>query len=540
MIQDSSFKSSDSNKMVDFLEEVKERLRLEIEEKSQRNSTSNKQKDGQNEINNSTNPKQIARDIAKQIRENVTREMDKKLTRSQPFKLQNFEPDSSNLTRDTRQILSERLKNVLRNETGTERPKTSLTGTSTGTEPSRASFLIKRRERVKSMSEFPNIVNIENDENETRFKLDSIESINAGVASPRSLVRSFSAPISGTNLGKLLLEDLNSNSDQYEKNEMEVRSRKEHRFGLRGRVSNLRGKLFGKKTESVKRINTVDFYPLKLIKTIPSALVNCANNQENFTEIPPSPASISSSSHNEFSVIENNNSSPVSPLEVSSHASRNSFGDLSFKFQGASPSPAKQVEKEESQEIIFTEQYENNEIIEILSPEQAYVKEILVTAGLYENKNDFAPRSLYFQIFTEMEETYSKHRKDCTDQEPQEMNPDILIDRKLLFDLANESMEALYGPLRNSGTLSEWVGTSGGLPSGRILLDEIWNQMIIFSDPPMDEMQTIDNMVGRDVKMDSWTSELYEEKDVLCKRVTFVIFAELMDDFLQEMGCISE
>jgi Domain of unknown function (DUF4378) len=109
-----------------------------------------------------------------------------------------------------------------------------------------------------------------------------------------------------------------------------------------------------------------------------------------------------------------------------------------------------------------------------------------------------------------------------------------------LFDLVNESVQKLFGPMRNSATLSEWVATSGMLPSGKIMLDEIWKQIHTFIDPPMDQMQTIDSMVGQDVKTDAWTSKLYEDEDILCKKMSFVIYMELLDDFLQEMcfiGC---
>jgi Domain of unknown function (DUF4378) len=105
-----------------------------------------------------------------------------------------------------------------------------------------------------------------------------------------------------------------------------------------------------------------------------------------------------------------------------------------------------------------------------------------------------------------------------------------------LFDLANESVQKLFGPVRNSATLCEWVTASGTLPGGKIMLDEIWRQIDTFIEPPMDQMQTIDSMVGQDVKTDTWASKLYEDKDVLCKKISFVIYMELLDDFLQEMG----
>ncbi|KAF3341310.1 hypothetical protein FCM35_KLT10154 [Carex littledalei] len=533
--------------MVDFLEEVKERLRLEIEGKAA--SVAKKEKNGKHKTI-ATDPKEIARDIAKQIRETVTRDFEKKLTRSRSFKLPNYVPDTSeSVRRDTRRILSEKLKNVLRNEAGSERPSTSM-------EPSRASFIIKRRERVKSMSEFPSIINKEYKRNDTRCKLDSTGMVDADTASPRSLFRSFSAPVPGTNLGKLLLEDSGltkwarvgvRHEEEVENLREERNGIKEHGSGFKGKVSNLRhnfnlkGKLFGNKTHAVKTPKSEDFLPLKVLRTIPSALMNPGPSQENYTEVPPSPASVSSSSHNEFSG--GDNPSPVSPLEVSAHASRKSLGDISFPISDAIPTI--QPKNEETEEAEYTEKSEDTDITEILTPEEAYVKEILVSAGLYKNKKtnetnlyiNFAPRPLSFQIFEQIEEAYNKDIKISTEDHLQ-TDPHADIDRRILFDLANESVETLFGPARNSDTLSEWVGTNGTLPSGSILLDEICTQIDTFINPPMDEMQTIDSMVGQDVKTNTWSSKLYEEKDVLCKKMSFVIFMEVLDDFVNEMGSV--
>lgn len=255
--------------MVDFLEEVKEKLRLEIEGKA--GSVVKKQKNGKSKII-TTDPKEIARDIAKQIREAVTRDFEKKLTRSRSFKLPNYVPDTSeSVTRDTRRILSEKLKTVLRNEAGSERPSSSI-------EPSRASFIIKRRERIKSMSEFPNIINRENKRNDARCKLDSTGMVDADTASPRSLFRSLSAPVPGTHVGV--------RHEEEEDNLREERnSSKENGSRFKGKVSNLRHnlnlkeKLFGNKTHAIKTPKSEDFLPLKVIGTIPSALMNTGPSQ---------------------------------------------------------------------------------------------------------------------------------------------------------------------------------------------------------------------------------------------------------------------
>lgn len=100
--------SEDGSSIKEFLQEVKERLKFELQEKS-----------SQKTIEKQSDAKIIALCIAKQAQESVTRDVGTTLHRSESIRShrQRDEAGSSEFTnRDTRKILTDRLRNVLRDE----------------------------------------------------------------------------------------------------------------------------------------------------------------------------------------------------------------------------------------------------------------------------------------------------------------------------------------------------------------------------------------------------------------------------------------
>ncbi|KAH7664287.1 NAD(P)-binding domain-containing protein [Dioscorea alata] len=286
--------------MEDFLQEVRERLRQEIQGKVRSTSTArgNPTKISFNE--RPTDTKHVARHIVKQIRENVTRDLGTTLQRSESTRSNRSEiqfdgPDSPEfIKRDTRRILSERLKNVLKNEADIQNPlsRKRQSGTTLAmteglrtrqmTEFSKSGKKESYWEEKKSVSEskthshsFRRAQVID-----TRFDKESL--------SPRNLIRSFSAPVTGTAFGKLLLEDqhvltgahIRRKHEASEQNSPDARKNKKDSFSLKGKVSNLKqnlslkGKLFGKKTQLVDKSDASEFEPLKHIITGPSVVMN--------------------------------------------------------------------------------------------------------------------------------------------------------------------------------------------------------------------------------------------------------------------------
>nr|CAD1821206.1 unnamed protein product [Ananas comosus var. bracteatus] len=458
--------------MRDFLEEVKERLKLEI----QGNPTIRTTKRGTRPETLHT-PRQIAHDIANQVGESVVRDIGKKLTRSESMRSSYKSdflingPDSPVFDRGgAKNILSEKLKNVFANEV------------------SEASRMIKSRDRLKSMPDLSNIRWKEKrtaSESASKHKKDDILLFDSEAVSPRNLVRSFSAPSSRRAFEKPFLED-----SQIEK---------------RREVSET--------TPKETKKNRKDSFSIR--------------SRENNTEVPPSPASVSRSVRDEIRTSEN--PSPVSPLEV--HVTENQPSPPRFsKDLNCNLPELSQLDRVENnkQEVIAAEQEaSDNGVVEIESQEQAYIKNILVAAGLYENRSvDQANASrkipISNQVFDEVEKSYSRYSK--ADNEDSFLNHgNIAVGHKLLFDLVNEAFSSASNIPKDSSTFRRWVIGRATVPHGKRLFDNISDQIQIYGDPQTNEMRAINRMLARDVRVATSAATLYENIDVSGKKIECAI-----------------
>lgn len=172
-------------------------------------------------------------------------------------------PDSPTefISRDTRKLLAERLKNVLRKEmTPSDDPVVKCSS--------------RLRPTVSDAAKQAEEINQEDSRiNGEVSKKDSL--------SPRNLKRSLSAPVSGTSFGKLLLEDRHvlTGAQIMRKHEATITEREEtepvvvdpirrkERFNLRKKVSSfrstLRGRIFGKKIRSMIESNSFEDESIK-------------------------------------------------------------------------------------------------------------------------------------------------------------------------------------------------------------------------------------------------------------------------------------
>ncbi|XVE82394.1 hypothetical protein DITRI_Ditri16bG0001000 [Diplodiscus trichospermus] len=144
--------------------------------------------------------------------------------------------------------------------------------------------------------------------------------------SPGNLIRSLSTPVSGTSFGKLLLEDrcilagahIRRKHEGIENVSVDVRKRKKEKFNLKEKLSNikngltLRRRLFGEKIQSVMESYDADG-DLSMLSG-PTVVMNFSERHENPTEVPSSPASVCSGTHEFWRQVDY--ISPVSTLDV--------------------------------------------------------------------------------------------------------------------------------------------------------------------------------------------------------------------------------
>nr|GMC62539.1 uncharacterized protein LOC109167609 [Ipomoea batatas] len=272
--------SEDRGSMEDFLEEVKERLRREMQGKSSKRSTIARGGGIETPYSEkSPDARQLAQRIAKQVRESVTRDLGVNLPRSESTRSYRSEIQFDGtgspefINRDTRRFLTERLRNVLKEETCRDIPR-AVHGCS------RLGLLSKEKMRTEESSGTRNAgskfshwdeMKNKSDMQSSSFRKDNDDDDDDDVKleaelSPRNLIRSLSAPVSGTSFGKLLLEDrhiltgahIRRKHEAIEKVTLNAKKRRKEKFNLKEKVSSfkysfmLRGKLFGKKLPSLE------------------------------------------------------------------------------------------------------------------------------------------------------------------------------------------------------------------------------------------------------------------------------------------------
>lgn len=183
--------------MENFLQEVKERIRLEIQGQTRNASTARGICENSNDTTN------IARHIAKQIKESVTRKMDSALDSSEFINI------------DTRKLINDRLKNVSANQGNVRNSVSQMT------ELSKTTTKLRCREEKRSIDESKSC--------SFGCKME----INSGV----NLVRSYSSPAT---TGHFRIDKRQELSEQ---NSPKVRKCKKDGFSIKGKVSNLKQNL---------------------------------------------------------------------------------------------------------------------------------------------------------------------------------------------------------------------------------------------------------------------------------------------------------
>ncbi|XP_074563518.1 uncharacterized protein LOC141820144 [Curcuma longa] len=533
--------------MEDFLEEVKQRLRTEVQGRSSNNFVCRGNVVRTSFDESSMNPKQITHDIAKQIRESVSRDMGMNLMRSNSTRTVRSDTQISPVDspefigRDMRKFLSQKSKNVLKNELLLENPSTNHgdSGASSNKGKEIPKLISDFSDKAKNVDYWKNSKVNESDPIPTQKFL----TINSDSEPQRNLIRSFSAPMSGTAFGKLFLEDQHIASAQFHRkhepsdnNFSESRKQRKDSFNLKGTVANLKhnlnlkGMLFRRKNQPIKESTPGQFISVDK-PAAPTMVTNFGMAQDNATDVPPSPASVSRSSE-EF--CRQDNPSPISPLEVMAyHTSPCISEELSSNAPGREPDLSENLEHGGA-ETAVSEQPQKQEITDMENKDVSPLRGILATAGFYDSKLDELSRPISYQDF-EVEEAYSKYGKVDTDSSIPR-NDDVTIRHKLLFDLVNESMQSLLGPTIKCSMFKRWILGPTSSSQGKRLLEDLWNQIQLLLNSSIDgSSNALDSMVAQDLKMTTWPTMSYEDMDVVGRQIERVILLNLIDDIVRDL-----
>ncbi|RWW65851.1 hypothetical protein BHE74_00026814 [Ensete ventricosum] len=442
--------------MEDFLEEVKERLRKEavnVKGRGNRVETPSSERP--------SDPKQIARGIARHTRESVTKDRGTTLVRSESTRstrsdIQIKTPDSPEfIRRDTRKFLSAKSKNILKDEI--------LLG------DSGAFSLI----RDTAMPEQGKSVDYWKDK---KAVIASIPRKREKSVAQRNLIRSLSAPVSGTAFGKLLSEDQHITGAQIrrkheasEHNLSEVGNRRKDGLNQKGRVSNL------KHSFNLKELHR-------------GATESCISVQRFSRRV--------------LQAREPESCIATGASYISNAPARISLPD---------PHLSEQAEHGGS-EMAATEQ-----------PDQA------------SSRSDAATQPISPRVFEEEEEAYGKCWKSSVVH-----NDDTAIRHKLLFDLVNEALQSVLGPQLHCSMFKRRSQGQAAPPQAKSLLLDLWNQIQVYMSPPLHESDVNNVVVQdvkttTTTTTTTWPSMLHEDVDVVGRQIERVVLRDLIDDIVQAM-----
>ncbi|WZZ70374.1 hypothetical protein YC2023_081744 [Brassica napus] len=444
-------------------------------------------------------------------------------------------PDSPQdfISKDTRKLLAERVRNVLSKEM------------------SSSSRLRPTVSDAESLQKYTDEI-----EEDTRRNVHKKEP-----SSPRNLKRSLSAPVSGTSFGKLLLEDRHvlTGAQIMRKHEAVITEgeetepvvvdpiRRKERFNLRKKVSSfrstLRGRIFGKKIRSMIVSNSFEDETIKDFVT-GSRFNSFYDRNENSTEVPPSPASVCSSTPEEFwrnvdylsqvstpdVTVSDENGMPQVFRDISSNLSelRRQINELDSDIQVPTP-----VEEETAREIEIT--------VDLGNPDKTFVRDLLVASGLYEGTTD---RSLSrWDPFAKpinksvLEETKENLKK--RNNQNQEGAEDIEDNHNILFDLLNEVLTVVLGPVRKSGFRKKLMNSYVFEPTsirGKYLLESVWRIMseYLYSQPEK-PFCSLDGIIGWDLERCPWSGLIGEEATVLGREVEGMIMSDLVEEVVKDL-----
>lgn len=546
----------------DFLEEVKERLKHEARGKNYKKGSPTRGDGIKTHNENISDPKQIAQRIARHVRESVTRDLGMNLFRSESTRSyrSDFHVNEANapefISRDTRKLLVDRLRNVLKEETNQNVPDVPKSKRSP-----------QHRHRTQSLPD------VSNSKNKLRH-LDSLENVSDMQSrsfrredngkgeiheeiSPRNLIRSLSAPVSGTSFGKLLLEDrhiitgahIRRKHEATEKATMNETKRKKEKFNLKEKVTNLKqsftrkGSLFGRKSQSSEEEHVNGHDIMEDNPNDSSMIMNFYDQPENFTEVPPSPASACSSTHEE-SFQPTKCTSPTSNSDVTSigdSLNPNIFREISSNIKDIRRQ-LDAVETDDSEDTMPDEQSIQADLPEIEDQAEAYIRDLLLVSGLYDasfyrsiSRQEPLGKPISIQVFEELEE--SCIQKTNVDEGPLKDHCEK-SSHKLLFDLVNETLPNVLGPTLQMSKCAR-NATSAVLqipPHGKKLFNQLMQILRVYLHPSTDKAHfSLDRMVGRELQSSTWSRLMDDDVNDLGKDIECQITGDLIGEMVKDM-----
>ncbi|CAI9758066.1 unnamed protein product [Fraxinus pennsylvanica] len=546
--------SGERGSINDLLEEVKERLKSELQGKSPKRNTTVRGGGIETPYREKpSEPKQITQRIAQQVRESVTTDIGMNLLRSESTRSYRSEIQLNGtgspefINRDTRRFLAERLRNVPMVSHNRSRSSTS-------------DYEKRRAEHSRDIwsgnrMNYHSGVKNEPEKQSRSFRQEPDDLMLHKELSPGNLVRSLSAPVSRTSFGKLLLKDrhiptgaqIRRKHEVVENVSMNMRKRKKEKFNIKEKFSGFRysltlgGKLFRRRVQSIEESRQAKHDCMRDIRSQPIVMMRSYERYENSTEVPPSPASVCSSVHDEFWTP----ADYFSPTWASdAHLLDDSevphvFREINSNLNELSRQ-LNQLEGNVPEETVTYEQPIEVET-EIDNHAEAYMRDLLVAAGLYDgsfkrslSRWDPLGKPISNQVFEEVEESYGQKSKDIEEGIEDDNEK---LNHKMLLDLLNEALQpVLRPPMKMYRYMNKAISPMRQTPHGRNLLNRVWEVIRVYLYPPVDKsLYTLDSMLAQDLTSNSWTGLMEDDVSALGDDIECQIIGDLIEEMVKDM-----
>ncbi|KAL9249833.1 hypothetical protein AKJ16_DCAP00472 [Drosera capensis] len=478
------------------------------------------------------------------------------LTRWDTKEIEDNEPDSPGFARrDTRELLLDRLRNALYKETVQDTPNVS-----------HSSPMLQKFDDVRGrLEEARDILSAQDGRNywkdmnsqteaQTRsFRYQLPEEMNTDkVLSPRNLVRCLSAPVSGASLAKLLLEDrhviiegqIRRKHESFEHVTADVKNRKKDGFTFLEKVSNikftLKEKLFARKIQPNHVTQSNDFDLANDRVNEQGAMTDYRDKHDNFTEVPPSPASIYNGASEElWKVAEHPSPLPKSDVtSVSDQSIDHIFRDISSNLTELQRQ-LNQLDHDGSEITTVTEEPSETDLVDWDDEATSYTRDLLIASGLYHGAvdksvtrwDDSLASPISTRIFDQVEASKEETTVSSADHN------DNSLQHRLLFDLLNEALSTIYRPYMASLSFTTKVTISSIMspPKGRSLLEKAWNIIREHLYPSTDSDLSVEDIVAHNLCSMSWCSRLNEDLDVVITGYECLLISELVEEIVEDL-----
>ncbi|KAG8660091.1 hypothetical protein MANES_02G114100v8 [Manihot esculenta] len=560
----------DRGSIEEFLEEVKERLKCELQGKTVKRGSVVRGSGVETPFNEKpSNTKQIARHLAKHVKDNVMQDLGINLLRSESTRSYRNEiqfngPNSPEfINRDTRRFLSEKLRNVLKRGTHSFDVPLVVNGSSGSTLLDDEKIRLQEVRYTSQAGILPSHWEIVKDDQEMQaraFRHADDDGVLHTQSSPRNLIRSLSAPVSGTSFGKLLLEDrhiltgahIRRKHESIDNVTTELKKQNKERFNIKEKVSNfrysfaLKGRLFGKKLQPVVESHDSEQDVVKDIMSGPTVVRNFGKRQimENSTEVPPSPASVCSSAQEE-SWIPVDYLSPVSTPDVTPGEESTAPQVLEISSNlNELQRQLSQLKSNEAEDSTIEQEPSECTMVDLDDNVAAYLRDLLVASGLYEgscdkffSRWDPLAKPISNSVFEKVEETCKKLAKDNNQNGNREDN-EKMVDHKMLYDLINEVLSTVLRPSEAMSRFTNKTISSSMLRPlrGRKLLDSVWKTIRVYLYPPDDKSyHSLDSLMTRNLQSTPWLSLMKDEVNSLGGEMEWMILGDLIKEIVNDI-----